>query len=306
LSINTLRIKQQERLIKVDFTEHQDVKQILPDGLVLSSDRLNWNNLHLKYFRHAAYELPVNSSKQHIIIIHTEITSPIKHELSLDGIERQEELQNGQVVIIPAHTRNSSQWEDRHGNIIISLDPAFYSQHAQSQLNSAQLVPHFSQPDPLIYGIGQALKQELETGQGGGQLYVESAALMLVNHLLRDYSEISTTPQVISEGLPAYQLKYVTEYINVHLAEDISLADLAKQVKLSQSHFSSLFRKSTGLSPYKYLIKQRVNRAKELLLMGNLPIIDVAIAVGFYDQSHLTRHMRRLLGVSPRQLRQQA
>jgi AraC family transcriptional regulator len=299
-------MKPKERLIKVDFTENEDVEQILPSGLLLSSDRLNWDNLHLKYFRHAAYKLPANSSKQHIIIIHTEITLPIRHELSLDGIDRQEELENGQVVIIPAHTRNSSQWEDRHGNIIISLDPAFYNQHAQiSQLNSVQLVPHFSQPDPLIYGIGQALKQELETGQGGGQLYVESAALMLVNHLLRDYSEISTTPQVISEGLPPYQLKYVTEYIHTHLAEDISLADLANQVKLSQSHFSSLFRKSTGLSPYQFLIKQRVNRAKELLLMGDLPIIDVAIAVGFYDQSHLTRHMRRLLGVSPRQLRQQ-
>jgi AraC family transcriptional regulator len=299
-------MRQQEHLVKVDFTENKDVEQILPSELLLSSDSSNWNNLHLRYFRYKPHETPEISYDQHMVIIHTDVTSPAQHELSLDGIDRQEELQNGQVVIIPANTRNSSQWEDPHGNIIISLDPAFYTQHAQiSQLNSAQLVPHFSKPDPLIYGIGQSLKQELETGQGGGQLYVESAALMLVNHLLRDYSEVSNVPPEILEGLPQYQLKCVTEYINAHLAEDISLAELAKQVKLSQSHFSSLFRKSTGLSPYQFLIKQRVNRAKELLLMGDLAIIDVAIAVGFYDQSHLTRHMRRLLGVSPRQLRQQ-
>jgi AraC-like DNA-binding protein len=230
-------MKQQERLIKVDFTENEDVEQILPDVLILSSDRFQWDNLHLRYFRYDPHETPEISYDQHMVIIHTDITSPAEHELSLDGIDQHEELQNGQVVIIPAHTRNSSQWEDRH--------------------------------------------------------------------MLRHYSEVSTTPPEISEGLPPYQLKYVTEYIDAHLAEDISLSQLANQVKLSQSHFSSLFRKSTGLSPYQFLIKQRVNSAKELLLMGDLPIIDVAIAVGFYDQSHLTRHMRRLLGVSPRQIRQQ-
>jgi AraC family transcriptional regulator len=298
-------MRQQEHLVKVDFTENKDVEQILPGELLLPNNSNNWDNLHLRYFHYEPHETPEISFDQHMVIINTDINHVAYQELRLDGVDRREQLQNGQVLIVPAHTRISAQWEDRHGDIIISLDPAFYTQHAQSQLNSVQLVPHFSQPDPLIYGIGQSLKQELETGQGGGQLYVESAALMLVNQLLRHYSEISTVTKLITEGLPPYQLKYITEYINAHLTEDISLADLAKQVKLSQSHFSSLFRKSTGLSPYRFLIKQRVNRAKELLLMGDLPIIDIAIAVGFYDQSHLTRHMRRLLGVSPRQLRQQ-
>jgi AraC family transcriptional regulator len=296
-----------EPIVKVDFTKDKDVEQILPDGLVLSSDRFNWENLHLRYFQYEPHSTPEISYDQHMIIIHTDIIAPATHELSLGGVTQQEDLLEGQVVIIPAHTRNSSQWEDRHGNIILSLDPALYNLHAQSaQLSSNQLIPHFSKIDPLIYGIGQALKQEIEAGRDGGQLYVQSATLMLVNHLLRNYSEVSTTPQEISEGLPQYQLKYITEYINAHLAEDISLSELASQIKLSQSHFSSLFRKSTGLSPYQFLIQQRVHRAKELLLIGDLAISEVAIAVGFYDQSHLNRHMRKLLGVSPRQLRQQA
>ena len=96
------------------------------------------------------------------------------------------------------------------------------------------------------------------------------------------------------------------EYIGeMRRANDISLSELASQVKLSQSHFSHLFRQSTGKSPYKFLIQQRVNRAKELLLERDIAIADIAISVGFYDQSHLSRHTKKLLGVSPRQLRQQ-
>lgn len=66
-----------------------------------------------------------------------------------------------------------------------------------------------------------------------------------------------------------------------------------------------MFRQSTGKSPYRFLIQQRIDRARELLLKQDLAIADVAISVGFYDQSHLSRHMKKLLGVSPRQLRQQ-
>ena len=101
------------------------------------------------------------------------------------------------------------------------------------------------------------------------------------------------------------KLRQVNDYIEAHLAEDISLGELANHVKLSQSHFSHLFRQSTGKSPYKFLIQQRVERAKELLLKQDMAIADVAISVGFYDQSHLSRHMKKLLKLSPRQLRQQ-
>jgi AraC family transcriptional regulator len=89
-----------------------------------------------------------------------------------------------------------------------------------------------------------------------------------------------------------------------HLSEDIDLEILAQLIKLSQSHFTHLFRQSTGKSPYQYLLQLRVDRATELLKLGGLSIADVAVAVGFYDQSHLTKQMKRLLGFTPRQFRQ--
>jgi AraC family transcriptional regulator len=88
------------------------------------------------------------------------------------------------------------------------------------------------------------------------------------------------------------------------LAEDLSLAELAREAGLSASHFASLFRRSTGLSPHQYLVQRRVERAQMLLRFSARAINEIAITVGFYDQSHLTRQMQRLLGVTPKNVRE--
>src|SRR5215471_10473409 len=89
-------------------------------------------------------------------------------------------------------------------------------------------------------------------------------------------------------------------FMHVHLTADIlqeSLVVLASEAGLSPSHFASLFRKTTGLSPHRYVIQRRLEQAQQLLKSTRLSIGEIASAVGFYDQSHLVRHMRRVMGV---------
>jgi AraC family transcriptional regulator len=88
-----------------------------------------------------------------------------------------------------------------------------------------------------------------------------------------------------------------------HLSEDLGLVELASEVGLSPSHFASLFRKTTGLSPHHYVIQRRLEQAQQLLKSTRLSIGEIATAVGFYDQSHLVRHMRRAMGVTPTYIR---
>jgi AraC family transcriptional regulator len=99
------------------------------------------------------------------------------------------------------------------------------------------------------------------------------------------------------------RLRQVFAYIEDNLAENISLGDLAAVVGLSVSHFNVLFREAVGLSPHQYLIRRRVERAKNLLGEGKLTISQIATETGFTHQSHLARHMHRVLGVTPRTLR---
>jgi AraC family transcriptional regulator len=96
----------------------------------------------------------------------------------------------------------------------------------------------------------------------------------------------------------------VLAYIDAHLAENIGLQDMATVAGLGQHHFSTMFRQSTGISPYRYVIERRIDLAKRQLRQQDTAIIDIALACGFADQSHLTKHFRRSVGITPRTFRE--
>jgi AraC-like DNA-binding protein len=106
-------------------------------------------------------------------------------------------------------------------------------------------------------------------------------------------------------GLPARMLRSIEEYIDVHLERDLSVEELASYLEISPSYFARSFRSSVGLAPHAYVMHRRVSRAQELLANTELPLIDIALATGFADQSHFSRRFREMTGVPPRAFRLQ-
>ncbi len=102
-----------------------------------------------------------------------------------------------------------------------------------------------------------------------------------------------------SGGLPPRVLRRVKEYIDSHLGEDLELHRLAQNAGMSLHHFARGFRVSAGVPPHQFVLQRRIRAACDLLTDTDYPIADIAIATGFADQSHLTRHFRRSLAVSP-------
>jgi AraC-like DNA-binding protein len=105
------------------------------------------------------------------------------------------------------------------------------------------------------------------------------------------------------DGLPPVQLgskgiARVSTYLDMHLDQEVELADLAKLAGLSRSHFIRAFTKDTGLTPHAYLMDRRFRAASRLLMKGEAPG-DVAAACGFFDQSHLNRVFKARMGVTP-------
>jgi AraC family transcriptional regulator len=102
-----------------------------------------------------------------------------------------------------------------------------------------------------------------------------------------------------SPGLGTRALAAVIGYIDAHLEEPVRLSELARLTNVSRFHFCRLFRRSTGLSPMAYLERSRVERAQRLIGQGRLSLAEIALEVGFADQSHFTRRFQRHSGCTP-------
>ncbi len=105
-------------------------------------------------------------------------------------------------------------------------------------------------------------------------------------------------------GLPPWRLQRVFTYVRENIAREVSVAQLAKTVGMSQYYFSKLFKMSTGTTPHQYVMRQRVERAQELLHDGRIALANVATQVGFETQSHFTSVFRHLVGITPKRYRE--
>ena len=118
------------------------------------------------------------------------------------------------------------------------------------------------------------------------------------------YLGSSLAPVEAVGGLPPWRLQRVFTYIRENLAREVSVAQLAQTVGMSQYYFSKLFKTSTGTTPHQYVMRQRVERAQQLLRDGGTALANVATQVGFETQSHFTSVFRHLVGVTPKRYRE--
>ncbi|HEY6641516.1 AraC family transcriptional regulator [Povalibacter sp.] len=96
-------------------------------------------------------------------------------------------------------------------------------------------------------------------------------------------------------------LRRAVAFIEANLGERFSLELLANHAGVSRFHLARQFRQATGFSPMEYLMRQRIERGKRILARGDVSICEVAVALGFCDQSHFTRRFRRMTGQTPRE-----
>ena len=122
-------------------------------------------------------------------------------------------------------------------------------------------------------------------------------------HLLKNYCTVKPKLKNYRNGLSAQKTKLIIDYIDDNFDSNITLIELANLVNISQYYFCRLFRKSIGITPYQYIIQQRVAKAQKLIKASKLPLVDFAFECGFSSQSQMTGHFRKSTGKTPKKYR---
>lgn len=281
----------------------------LPDLPLETSATGPWQGFVLEHHasRHGFEQREV-FSPDHLVIIPLGALPCV--EWKENGDYRSLQIEADDVLFLPAATPFSLRSADYSESVGLAITPAFLRCAAQDLFASPEPLtfePRVPMKDPFLAAALGCLREEMRAGYPGDRRYGETVATAIAAHLVRHYATARPqTAPTAGARLSRHQLHETLEYIQEHLAEEIPLRKLAELAGLSPYHFCRVFKHTTGLSPHRYLIQQRVERARQLLLSGTLRIAEVATRVGFCDQSHLTAHFRKHYGVTPRSFRSQA
>jgi AraC family transcriptional regulator len=233
-------------------------------------------------------------------------------EVSYDGDFHKIYSTPGRVNLVPYKMPMGFRWHESVVCFSCLVSNEFCEQIAVDYTNQypAQIpfLPSIDLQDALSENLLRSLLHEVETGNTGGRLYVDSLVHTLILHTLIHSSTHSSFQSVTraNRGLSPTQVRQIRDYIDANYQAEIGLVELAAAVNFSPDYFLRQFKRSMGITPHQYLTQIRVEHAKRLLTQGLTTISDVAVQVGFYDQSHLAHHFKRAYGVSPKTYSEQA
>jgi AraC family transcriptional regulator len=285
----------------------RDWHKLLPFEPAPASDRLGWTGLEAASAPAApSAEVDRPPLTHHTLVLFSR--PPDELELRYEGVKRHRPPPAGAVSVVPAGSPSRWRWRGTKGSMHVYLEPGLVGRVAAEVFDRdpARLaIPPLDNLDlPPLRATMAVVAAELASGGAGGPLAAESLANVLAVHLLRHLAAPRRLQRGRDGALPRGRLRAVVEYIEEHLHGCPSLAQLAAVVGLNPYHFARQFKAATGLPPHQYVILRRVERAKHLLQAGaDLSLAEVALRAGFSDQSKLSHHFKRVVGVTPGQFR---
>jgi AraC family transcriptional regulator len=214
---------------------------------------------------------------------------------------------------VPDLRLGDAQLIDLRDNPIVSLDIPFDSlrfyipQIALDEMaNEAGIrrvkglyAPNFGGRDLVMFGLAQTLAGALHHPGDVTAMFLDCIALAFFAHIVSAYGSVPAGGRNARGGLASWQLQRARDFINANLTGDPSISQIANDCGLSVSYFARAFKQTTGIPPHRWLTRQRVEHARELLQDPDRELADIAQLCGFVDQSHFTRVFSRSEGHSP-------
>ena len=269
-----------------------------------SSQDLDWNGVCLEFHDASPTERSEASSADHVIALFTNHRARGESEIS-PGRFAPYSYSPGVINVFPAGSIPACRPVTHTKMIICSIDPSLVSElSAESDLpHKTEFSRRTNLHDSSLGNLITLLADEARSGGTSGRLYVELLTRALALRVSRLASDTRDFKLVRRSKLPTFALSRVLERMELEAAEDLDLHTLARESGYSKSQFLRMFRASMGCSPHQWLIQLRIERAKQMLRRGSIPLIEIAAACGFSSHAHLSRSFRKAVGVAPNQYR---
>ena len=185
-------------------------------------------------------------------------------------------------------------------SIHIAVEPFLAALEARypGRADRVEVVDYFGR-DEVLWPICLTCAELLAARVPGKSPRVAALTQLFAAHLVEKYTGTVAKTPIHRCGMPIHQLRKVEDHIAEHLADEISVEQLAELVELSPSHFAHVFKETTGVTPLQFITRQRVTRAQQLIRETSRSLIDVGLEIGYTSPSHFAQVFRRVVGVTP-------
>jgi len=281
-------------------------------GLLLSSAGRGWSGLSAELRDHSKAVIAWRGSRSNVEICVDLIGNETLVTRRAAGIEDRRVASRGTIWLSPPGWQEGSLElaEDQAGILHIYLPLSKFSASSfgydvnETKISALRYERAFE--DPLLFEIAHAIATELQAQTSAGSLLVEALAGSLTARLVQKHLGASSDhfrPRLRREGLDQRRLFRVLDYVEENLESDLTIDRMASIACLSSSHFGRAFKQAMGQSPHHYVSAKRLDRAKALLVQGDRPLVEIALALGFSCQANFTRAFKQVTGQAPGQFR---
>lgn len=269
-----------------------------------SSDGLGWRTLFASRQIEQPFTGYFHARADHLIVLH--LSGPVHVERDFSGDRACVKVERGGLFILPAGRDFGVALDGPLETIHLYVRGAVLDQAArESGVDPATLtiVPGLGVHDPVIEQMGILCCTMLDERQS--DFCADAVARIIAARLVAAHSTACSARPAAAAGLSSVQLETVRDLVHQHIDESITVDSLAVALGLSPEQFARRFKRTTGRSPYQFVIDERLDLAREMLLRG-APIAEIAVQTGFTHQEHLTRMFGRRFGVTPGRFRTSA
>jgi AraC-like DNA-binding protein len=254
----------------------------------------------VEVIRHESFDYEFKGSRH--LLIASERAERHDGETLVDGLPGSKRREwNRRMTFIPAGHRFYG-WQKPRAllrSTFLYIDPRSALLSPELRFSEVDFKPRLFFFDPDIWTTALKLKAQLQNPSPSRAAYVEALGIALGYELTRLNAGGAPLAPDARGGLPGWQQKKLNQYIEEHLADEISLSSLAQLVQLSPFHFSRAFKQSFGVPPHRYLTLRRIERAKILLAERTRSVTEIGLAVGFSETSSFTSAFHKVTGETP-------